>query len=425
MNEDVQLFGGPYAHKPGDIVVAAQHRGLLIAELGEDSVDSVQTSEVLGLALVTLKDPRAAADALLARVREQAPEAGEPTRTATLDQVLWSLRTLIGAVSAGWSPTMGKNRLVGQTHGVGKVNHGGGGDPEPVDPPVSRAVRLGGPGRGVRVGVLDTGLYPQDWLAGGWAARFSDRVIDDDHELLYVDGHATFIAGLILGQAPGATVEVRRVLESTDDPETNGSADSWTVAEAIVEFGNSGLDVLNLSFVCYTEDGQPPLVLSKAIDRLPPDLVVVAAAGNHGAATRPDPEEGSADHQNPALKPGWPAALDHVIAVGAVTRAGELASFCPDAPWIDLLAEGEDLTSTYLQEARPDRGRKPVTFDGWARWSGTSFSAALVSGAVAASTEPTRSSAGSAMADILASLHRSSEKTVGHTGAKIIRLRTS
>ena len=365
----------------------------------------------------------ATARALLARVREQAPDASEPPPTATLDQVLWSLRTLIGAESAGWSPTMGKNRLVGQTHGVGRINHGGGGDPEPVDPPVSRAARSVGPGRGVRVGVLDTGLYPHEWLAGGWAARFSDRVVDDD-VLLYADGHATFIAGLILGQAPGATVEVRRVLESTDDPDTDASADSWTVAEAIVEFGRSGLDVLNLSFVCYTEDGEPPLVLSRAIGRLPPDLVVVAAAGNHGAATRPDPADGSTDRHNPAVKPGWPAALDDVIAVGAVTRAGELASFCPDAPWIDLLAEGEDLTSTYLQDARPARGKQPVTFDGWARWSGTSFSAALVSGAVAASTEPTRTSAGSAMADILAALARSPEKTVGHTGAKIIRLQT-
>src|SRR5206468_3690773 len=75
---------------------------------------------------------------------------------------------------------------------------------------------------------------------------------------------------------PGATVDVRRVLDE------HGQAESWTVANEIVRFGSSGLDVLNLSFVCYTEDGQPPLVLATAVDRLPSELVVVAAAGNHG-----------------------------------------------------------------------------------------------------------------------------------------------
>lgn len=423
INEDVRIFGGPYAHRPGDVVVAEQHRQLVVAELGEDSVESVETSEVLGLALVTLKNPRAIADELLARVPAEAPQAGEPGSDQPLDQILWSLRILIGAKSAGWSPTMGKNRFVGQVHGVGEVSHGGGGDPEPIDPPYSRAARSAGPGRGVRVGVLDTGFYPQPWLAGGWATRFSDRLVDDA-ELLYSDGHATFVAGLILEQAPDATVEIRRVLSSTGDPATNGSADSWSVAKAIVEFGNSGLDVLNLSFVCYTEDGQPPLVLSKAIDRLPPDLVVVAAAGNHGAVTQPSTEDGSPVGQNPALKAGWPAALDDVVAVGAVTKSDELAAFCPDAPWIDVLARGDALTSTYLTRARPNLGEDPVPFGGWARWSGTSFSAALVSGAVAASTEPGRSSARSAMGDILTSLRRSHEKPVGHTGAKIIRLQT-
>ena len=136
--------------------------------------------------------------------------------------------------------------------------------------------RAAGPGRGVRIGVLDTRLYPQPWLAGGWAARYSDTLTDFS-QTLTAEGHATFVTGLILRQAPGATVEVRGVLDE------DGTAYSWDVAKAMVEFGRSGLDILNLSFSCYTEDGEPPLVLSAAVDRLPQDVVVVAAAGNHGS----------------------------------------------------------------------------------------------------------------------------------------------
>ncbi len=423
MNEDVQLFGGPYPYKPDELVVVTQHRNLVLAELPQGSIGPVRDSDILDLTRIRLKDSRLAARVLRERVQKEVPKLGKPPSAQALDQVLWSLRSLTAARYAGWSPTLGKNRYVGQIHGVGEVNHGGGGDPTPCDPPHTRAMRAAGPGRGVRVGVLDTALYPHPWLAGGWAARFSDR-LGEGADLLYSAGHATFVTGLVLEQASEATVDVRRVLMPTGEAATSGQADSWEVAEAIVEFGNSGLDVLNLSFVCYTEDGQAPLVLSTAIDRLPPDLVVVAAAGNHGDVTDSRPsDQGGRDDQ--AVKAGWPAALDDVIAVGAVTRQGGLAPFCPDAPWIDVLAVGDELISTYLATARPDHGQPTTKFAGWARWSGTSFAAALVSGAIAASTDPGRVSARSALLDILASLDKSSEEPVARTGAKILRLHTA
>jgi subtilisin family serine protease len=219
-------------------------------------------------------------------------------------------------------------------------------------------------------------------------------------------------------------VDVHRVLGP------DGTADSWTVAEEIVRFGQSGLDILNLSFVCYTEDGQPPLVLSTALDRLPPDLVVVAAAGNHGDI--PDPEakdESTPTAKDQAKKAGWPAALDDVIAVGAVVDATaekpKLAEFSPDAPWVDVLAPGVDLKSTFLPCASKDKDAKPDDFpNGWATWSGTSFAAALVSGAIAAATDPGRVSARSAALDIFAALERSPAPTIGETQAKVLNVPT-
>jgi len=118
---------------------------------------------------------------------------------------------------------------------------------------------------------------------------------------------------------------------------------------------------------------------------------VVAAAGNHGephAATdgRPAP--------NAAL---FPAALDNVIAVGALDGTGA-AAFTPrgagqadTAPWINVFAPGVDVVSTYLGDGAPERvlvenadgSRSPVEFSGWAAWSGTSFATGEITGAVA------------------------------------------
>ena len=47
-------------------------------------------------------------------------------------------------------------------------------------------------------------------------------------------------------------------------------------------------------------------------------------------------------------------------------------------------APGVDLVSTYLSEAWVGSPRKSMPFNGFARWKGTSFAAALVSGLIAA-----------------------------------------
>src|SRR5437764_809280 len=169
-------------------------------------------------------------------------------------------------------------------------------------------------GQRVTVGVLDTCIAAHPWLEGGWTAP-RDQTILPRRSGPYrpQQGHATFVTGLILRQAPGATVRVRPVLNEA------AVANSWDVAKAIVEFGRTGgLDIMNLPFVCYTEDGQPPLATSTAIDRLDPNIVVVAAAGNHGK----DPS--NFDRRRPA----WPAALDRVVAVGA-TDGKRIADFTP------------------------------------------------------------------------------------------------
>jgi membrane-anchored mycosin MYCP len=367
----------------------------LLDDLGVGS-PRVEDSSLLGLSRITLPDVRRLASDIGAKVRAT---AGAPALLAAprdtdgpIDDVLRGLRALFKVRHAGWSPRLAKNRLVGHLQGVGEISHGGTGDPVPATTAAwAGTARATGPGAGVRVGVLDTAVDPHPWLGGGWAARLTD-VVPAGQVPPYAGGHATFVAGLVLSQAPGAVLEVRQVL-------LGERTDSWAVANEIVLAGRRGLDVLNLSFVCYTEDGEPPFVLATAIDRLPTDLVVVAAAGNHGSHG-----EGSGCTQPACAAPAWPAALDDVVAVGAAVNAETFAPFSPVAPWVDLHTRGVDLTSTYLPRVHGDGGTTVEFPDRFATWSGTSFAAALVSGAIAAGTEPGRVSAQESLQDIRASL---------------------
>jgi hypothetical protein len=209
------------------------------------------------------------------------------------------------------------------------------------------------------VGIVDTRLSAHPWLTGAFIASPRQlRAESVGQETPFTADHATFVTGLVLRQAPGSVVVLRGELDD------HAQSDSWSIARAMADLAASSVDIVNFSFGCATDDGQPPLVLSAAIAALGPQTVVVAAAGNHGA---------SPNGSTPT--PSWPAALDNVIAVGALGSQGP-APFSPEAPWVDAFAPGVGVASTC-----PPDGEGGGLF---ARWSGTSFAAALVTGAIAA-----------------------------------------
>ncbi|GAB1640668.1 S8 family peptidase [Krasilnikovia sp. MM14-A1259] len=382
-------------------------------------VEGADRSEALGLARIAVTDLPGLATALEGWADSEGAGPvfngfGKPAADADpLDRVLWNLRAGFGAQYCNWTPTVGKNRVVGWVPGaqnpdggvggVGEVSHGGGKPPRAVQDVPAWANQL--PARrptGVQVGVVDTRMVAHDDLSGFWVGPAEiGRPVHAEQ------GHATFIAGLIRRYAPGVTLQVRPVLDK------DAAATVWDAARAIVEAGDAGIDVLNLSFVCYTADGKCPMVLSAALDRLDPDTVVVAAAGNHGYL--PDGNR---------RKAAWPAAAPDVIAVGASSARGDgrPAPFSPDGPWIDVLAPGEDLESTFMDgtvqvwedpdgsgPAKPER--RPEKFNGYAVWSGTSFSSALVSAAIAGRTVPGRVPARKAWEDLYASARNAASGT--------------
>jgi len=350
----------------------------------------------------------------------------EGIELSDLDILICWLRDHFRTAYQGWVPTIGKNRVIDPVRGLPYLGGGGEGNPHfggYGDPAIDSAAnggtgavgphlesappgwppeRAAYPGRGVRVGVLDTQLYPNEWLAGGYLATGGDMLrvpANGDPPFPASAGHATFIAGLILRQAPGAELVVRPVLNE----QALGS--TWDVATQMAGFIGSGVDILNLSFGCYTDDGEPPLVLARAVSLVSAEILLVAAAGNHGNIDELQKlhdlkDEAWAKGLTPKT-PVWPAAFDEVIAVGA-TDGDMPAAFSPQTPWVDVTAPGVNVESTYLtgEVKLGEEPRDEKLSNGFACWDGTSFAAAIVSGAVAAAIQPGRCDARQALADI-------------------------
>jgi Subtilase family len=373
-------FNGDEQWASAEFVVALPDLDVVRAELNawvRPGAVTEQRDEVLGLALMTISNVEEVADRITRQAgADQRCECQASSRPEfPIERVVRAIRENCARHNGGWVPNLGKNRTLDGVHAAQHIGMGGDGYPSwaPArDLPVNAGTEW------TDVGVLDTRLWPHRQLEG--------RYLSDDLHLLpesaswhwYLAGHATFVTGMILQNAPNAQLHVRQVLD-----DQTGTALAWDVAKEMVHLGRS-VNVLNLSFCCFTEDNEPPLVLSRAIERIGPETVIVAAAGNHGDI-KPNGELTPSSPKSPM----WPAAFDQVIAVGAHDDTGKRASFSPDAAWVNLTAVGKDVVSMYLNGVvkfadRRDATTPPNTkFNGWAKWAGTSFAAAAVSGAIA------------------------------------------
>jgi subtilisin family serine protease len=239
------------------------------------------------------------------------------------------------------------------------------------------------------VGVIDTGIAlvdgrPHPFLAGHLAGPWQgneDRPPPSGEPLDRYHGHGTFVAGLILNEAPAATIDMRNAL---DESVTKGTDNDIVVAQAIRDLAEvPDLRLVNMSF--FGEPGQEydePLVIKRALEdlfRARPEVVVVTAAGNADTNTLV-----------------WPAAFsrtfEQVVAVGAVdetvSRPGAVppkASFSNFGSWVGAYAAGVQVLgpSPFHRELSRNDGLPAQTFAGWSRWSGTSFAAATVTGLIA------------------------------------------
>jgi hypothetical protein len=235
----------------------------------------------------------------------------------------------------------------------------------------------------VRVALFDTGVTSAQ-RSDGWLAGLDHPDSHDPLDVLptpngFLDlaaGHGTFVAGVVAQVAPAADIRVHRVLD-TDGVGTELMVATALVKAAQADLAQGGRLVVNLSLGTESGAAYPPVALRVALDLVQAlakartaEVLVVAAAGNDGTTDE-----------------CWPAAFQDVTAVAGLNLDRAPAPWSTHGPWVDCSALGSAVTSTYV-EGREDPAydlTSTDTFaaDAWAWWTGTSFAAPQVAGAIA------------------------------------------
>ena len=204
-------------------------------------------------------------------------------------------------------------------------------------------------GDSVLVAVIDSGIdgnHPE--LAGSIAESFDALTSPTGPHK-----HGTAIAGLIaahaklMGAAPGAKILAVRAFDPKD---AGAEGTTFNILKGIDWSAAHGARIINMSFA-----GPPDPAIHRSLEAArKKGIVLVAAAGNAGA-------------KSPPL---YPAADPNVIAVTATDAEDRLLEQSNRGPYITVAAPGAQILV-----ASPDRGYDVS--------SGTSYSAAAVSGIVA------------------------------------------
>ena len=270
----------------------------------------------------------------------------------------------------------------------------------------TQATDVGSATRAVTVAVIDTGISPVGGLADNLVkvpdpavpgltadcANFTAETTCDDSY-----GHGTFLAGLIAGEGPYPGMAPDAKLVSVKIAGRDGAADTSQLLAAIqyvVDFKDQlGIEVLNLSLGTDSNHDSRKDPLNRAVEKAwQAGITVVVAASNRGHA------DGTPTISKPADDP-------LVITVGSVDDRGTgnrsddtVPAFTAQGPVRqgtvadpllvakpDVVAPGVGLVSLTVPGSHIEQTAPPSTVGvaGYRRGSGTSQSAAVVSGAAA------------------------------------------
>jgi subtilisin family serine protease len=228
-------------------------------------------------------------------------------------------------------------------------------------------------GLGTRIAILDTGIDASHPLLAGRVSPTSLSLVgklpatvevsdgvdaDGDGNASEMLGHGTFMAGLITGIAPDATLYSVRVLD--DD----GYGDLFKITKGAYWAIDQGVDVINLSLgSTYNGHG----LEDAATDAENLGIMLVAAAGNE-------------NHEKPRE---YPACNNHVVGVAATDWLDIKAPFSNYNDRLLLSAPGDSLS---LGNGEADPSKSIISIvpgGGYAWWEGTSASTAMVSATAA------------------------------------------
>jgi subtilisin family serine protease len=346
----------------GNTLAAAADAQLLVRDMDDPDVSSLLTE------VFRLQGVRELAD----KVVVYGPRPGEQADPIKLAHLASSLRRQGVQISANYMTPMG-----------GRVKFVASPEKTEGDPPQFPDGGEQTQKSPVRVVIIDTGVYGH-LRSDGWLRDLDKghnrEVLDDspqggDGFLDLAAGHGSFCAGIVQQIVPEADIVVRNTLD------TEGFGTELDVAKELVREVKKGLEagqhvVVNLSLGAETADDERPVALGVALEIIDEEsrkagheTIVVAAAGNYG-------------HDRPC----YPAAFPTVTAVAAVTQGLLPAEWSSRGAWVDVCTIGEGVRSTFVpgkESPATDYRFEVFEQDPFALWSGTSFAAPQVAGAIA------------------------------------------
>lgn len=248
------------------------------------------------------------------------------------------------------------------------------------------ALAAGYSGEGVKVAVLDSGVnFNHADLSDNFDFSLNELGYDfvsDDFFPEDVYGHGTHVAGIlaaasngfgIVGVAPNAQIIALRVLDE------NGEGSASTIIEALQWIQNynaahpdSPIRITNNSYGTGSNSSQ----LEAAFDVLAGSGVLhISSAGNEGSAA------GNGNNV------GYPAKYGSVVAVAAVDKNNQRASFSSTGSDVEIAAPGVAVLSTW-KDGTNFAGPQPFSFAGYAgeyfiEANGTSMASPHVAGVAA------------------------------------------
>lgn len=220
-------------------------------------------------------------------------------------------------------------------------------------------------GRGVRIAIIDSGIYADHEDLASSNILQGVNVIDRSAQTNDTSGHGTFIAAMLASSKDNGSGIAGMVDRSSIVPLKCFASGRQTDARYIVSaiymaVDEYNCDIINLSLGIAEDVPALRQATKYAIDR---GVIIVASAGNTGGT---------------ALM--YPAAYDNVVGVGSVNQSDSKSSFSQRNDSVYVVAPGEDIYSAGINSSTS-----------YVQGSGTSFSSVHITALAAVAKQYDRS----------------------------------
>ena len=217
-------------------------------------------------------------------------------------------------------------------------------------------------GKGIKVGVVDTGIQLDHPMYEGKIITGQNFSSDGagSSNLTSTHYHGTAVTSLICGsyinyQAYGIAPDCQIILGKAMN--NAGKGDSTAIANAILYCVQQGADIINCSVGCLDDTSDLREAVDKAVKS---GVSIVCASGN----------DGHNDTDGSVREVRYPGAYDESICVGSMDAYFKISDYSNSNEFVDIVAQGEDVICAYPG-------------DNYAIISGTSFATPIISGILA------------------------------------------